>query len=119
MRVIILFLIMSLVICAQAFAHPPSRVELFYDLPTKMLKMEIYHFTRNVKRHHIRTVVISKNGEKIDTLYYSKQSQNNMHVVEKEINAVVGDRVEIKAYCSEGGTIEKSIVVEKEAPKSE
>lgn len=91
-------------------AHPPSEMDLSYDLENQTLTVAITHVTIEPRSHRVYLVEIEKNGEMYLTRQYDEQPGNTFtdtFIVEAE----VGDELTVTAYCSLFGSITKSISV--------
>ena len=104
-------LVVILVLCVNAFAHPPQDIILAYDPSSRTLAVEVLHSSYDPNRHHINRLEVSINGNVI--LEKTPNRQNNTKL---EVNILIphvdaGDTLAVKAFCSRGGTLTKSIIV--------
>jgi len=95
-----------------AFAHPPSDIQITYDLSTKILKAVIRHNVSNPANHYIAKVDVGLNGKEIISQHISRQDNNTDQAVSYLIpDALPGDKISVEGYCSISGKLEKSIEV--------
>ncbi len=100
-------------VCINAqvlYAHPPSDVQLAYNLESQTLTVTITHKTP-FAFHYINTVVIKKNGITISTNNYDKQPDPATFSYAYQIPAGKGDSFEVTANCSLSGNKTASIEV--------
>ncbi|MGC9308360.1 MAG: PQQ-dependent sugar dehydrogenase [Thermoplasmatota archaeon] len=91
-------------------AHPPSEMELSYDLENQTLTVTITHVTIEPRSHRIYLVEVEKNGELILEREYDEQPENTFTDI-YNVAAQVGDVLTVTAYCSLYGSITKSLSV--------
>ena len=101
----------------NAQAHPPKNIEAEYIQEEGKLYILIEHLSRDPREHYIRKVTISVNGEEVITERMHQQVDPNKVVLTLDLEAEGGDQIEIKAYCSEGGTHALEIEALKEEDK--
>jgi hypothetical protein len=98
------------VLCATAYAHPPSDIKLTFDPATKMLKAVIYHDVSNPSRHYIRRVDVSLNRGEIIQHSITRQDDYSTQTVSYLIpDAKTGDVISVEAYCSISGNLSRQI----------
>ena len=115
-----IFVIMSLFLLLTVFslqAHPPSSIQLDYDLQKKILHIEIKHISRNPREHRIRRIFIYVNDSEPRELYLSHQTTLASDIEDIELDAKPGDRIRVKAFCSDSGEKEATLVVTEPAEK--
>jgi hypothetical protein len=115
----ILLLFLFLFIPRVAAAHPPSNMELTYDVEKGTLAIQARHVTRNPRDHRIRKVVITKNSEEPLEFFFSTQTTPTMFIEEIPLKAAAGDTIQVKAICSAAGSAEASLTVPEEEPAGE
>lgn len=93
-----------------AFAHPPKKVTLSYDAPTKILKVTILHASFTPSWHYIKTVTIAKNKQAAVSYAYTSQPGDEFTYT-YEIPAVPGDTFVVNAYCSMYGSRTESLTI--------
>jgi len=92
-------------------AHPPSTVDLIYDLDTGVLTVTITHNTPTPGIHYIENVEISRNGLVQISQDYTSQPSVSTFSYEYEITAVDGDVLTAVARCNIAGENEGSVTV--------
>ncbi|HOD12800.1 MAG TPA: hypothetical protein PLO93_03210 [Candidatus Omnitrophota bacterium] len=110
-KISVVILLLLFVLCPNAFAHPPQDIILAYDPSSRTLAIEVLHSSYDPNRHHINRLEVSINGNVI--LEKTPNRQNNTKL---EVNILIphvdaGATLEVKAFCSRGGTLTKSIIV--------
>lgn len=98
-----------------AWAIPPSDLKLSYSLETKTLHIEMSHVSTNLRKHHIRRIVVFKNDQEIEDLYLNTQTTASSVVQDVVLNAKDKDVIRVKAICSEAGFAEGSLTVVEES----
>lgn len=88
-----------------ALAHPPSSINVTFDLETQVLRVAIPHGVPNPRGdHYIDKVVVSLNGQEvISQLIGSQYSPQEQVVLYQLIDAQKGDKIEVYAKCSKFG----------------
>lgn len=111
-RTIVSFLVFLLLSFSLAFAHPPSDINISYDLVTKTLKAVITHNVSNPQKHFISKVEVGLNGKDIIVHQLSRQDNNNTQTVSYLIPDVkAGDKLSLEAHCSISGELKKQVTV--------
>lgn len=96
----------------NVFAHPPVRVDISYDAPTKTVTAVIVHPVADPKTHYIEKVDVSVNGKEImDEKFTSQQNANSDTVTYKLKDVKPGDVVGIEGYCNIFGKKESTITI--------
>jgi len=96
----------------DAFAHPPSDIEITFDSASKTLKAVIIHQVNNPKAHYIKTVNVGLNGKGIIEHKISAQDNNATQTVSYLIpDAKPQDTVSLEAYCNISGKLKKEIKI--------
>ena len=93
------------------FAHPPTSIELDYDIQEQRLHFVINHVSSNLRKHHIRKVVVKKNGKEKSVLHFPTQTRPRQLIGDLKIQAELDDTLSLKAICSQAGYLEESIIV--------
>ena len=113
MRNKILFLVYS--ICATSvfskslFATPPTAIELKYE--NKTLYATISHTSDNANQHYISKIFIQVNEGPVEKYYYHRQVNPKKFETEFPMELKPEDIVSLKAQCSQGGSLETTLVV--------
>jgi len=113
-KYIVLFLTLafSTVFAMQALAHPPQDMVLSYDLDTSSLDVTITHNSPASSAHYINQIDVFVNDELVLTQEYTSQPSTTTWTYTYDIEAEVGDVIEVTAYCNIQGQISRSITVE-------
>lgn len=100
--------------CVEAWAHPPSDIQLKYTLSSRILSIIITHQVNDTKKHFINKVDVSVNRKEIITHAIKRQDNNsNQFAVYMIPDADIGDTIAVEAYCSISGKLKKEIKVAK------
>ena len=110
-RIFFLTVTVLFLFSASVFSHPPTNLSLSYDPATQILRVEMTHVTGNIREHHIRRLVISKNGEEAKSMTIVRQTTPSSEVEDIPLEAKPNDTIRVEAYCSEGGIGEETLVV--------
>ena len=94
-----------------SYARPPSQLDLKYDSKAKVLTVYIVHATINPQKHFIRVIHISKNVEEPIKYNYNRQPSNREFQYEYPIDLKSKDTVTVKAFCSDAGIKETTLVI--------
>lgn len=95
-------------------AHSPSNMTLSYNMNTKELKVSITHQVSNPNTHHIYNIIIKINGETKLNEEYSSQPGSSFTYTYDNFTAIENDKIEVSAYCNQGGSILKELTVTSE-----
>ncbi len=96
-------------------AHPPSEMDLSYDLANQTLTVTVTHNTIEPESHRVYLVEVEKNGELYLDREYDEQPDDTFTDT-FDVAAQVGDVLTVTAYCSLYGSITKSLSVTGGAP---
>jgi len=99
-------------------AHSPSDLNLTYDIDTQKLNVTISHQVANPDSHYIYSIEIIKNGNIIKTHNYDNQPDTASFTYTYDVNATIGDIIEVSTFCNQGGTRNKQITVGSEDSSS-
>jgi hypothetical protein len=113
MKKIFLFVLMALLLPLNAQSHPPTTVEIDYTLGEGQLYVYMDHLSRDHRKHYIRKTVIFVNGEEVATESNRQQTDPNTYAFSVGLEAKETDTIMVKAYSTEGGVAEGSVVVQK------
>ncbi len=109
-------LFLGLIFCLftqDVFAHPPVRIDVSYDAPTKTVTAVIVHPVANPKSHYIEKVDVSVNGKEVEDKIFSSQENASEQTVSYELKDVKsGDVIGIEGYCNISGKKENTIIVQ-------
>lgn len=95
----------------RAMAHPPTEINLSYDLEKKNLHVEARHVARNPRKHFIRKIVVYQNDVEAAKRFYAWQTSASMLSADVALEAVTGDVLRVEAVCSEAGRKETTSVI--------
>lgn len=110
-------LILALVLLTPLVAHPPSNIELEYDPETGILSVEVAHGVSDASKHYVNEVEVELNGVKlIEQSFRTQVDGEKQHAVYKVIDARVGDKFTVEAYCNISG--KKKAQLEVTGPES-
>jgi desulfoferrodoxin (superoxide reductase-like protein) len=98
-------LMIALVLLAvPLLAHSPKSPKLEYDADTGILSVSITHSVNNASKHYVNKVVVELNGGKIiEQKFKSQTDEEEQHVEYTVIDAKVGDKISITAFCNISG----------------
>jgi len=100
-----IFLIIGITSTAQNVkAHRPILVDAWYYLEDEYLSVTFTHGVSDTEYHYVEKVEIKVNDVLVLTEYYTSQPATNMFNYEYDIEANDGDRIEVTATCSLGGS---------------
>ena len=111
MEKILSFVIAIFLLAPPVFSHPPTNLTLTYDPATQILHIEMTHVTGNIREHHIRRLVISKNDEPPVSITVVRQTTPNNEVDEIPFSAKPKDTIRVEAFCKEGGSETATLVI--------
>lgn len=95
-----------------AASHSPSEITFQYDFVQKKLYIEMRHVTRKTRKHYIRRLFVYKNDQEVQVFTYTHQGPVITFIQDVDLEAVKGDRLRVKAICSDAGRIEETWTVE-------
>ena len=107
---VLFILTVSISISSPQNAHPPSEMNLSYDLETQILTVNVTHVTIEPQSHRVYLIEVEKNGELYLDRQYDVQPASTFTDTFL-VEAQVGDELTVTAYCSLYGSITKSISV--------
>ncbi len=102
----------------SALGHPPSDMRINYDSQTGVLLVEVKHIT-TTRNHHLRKLVVYKNGEEQTKFTIVKQTTPSTMIQEIPLKTVPGDTIRVSVLCNEGGNEERTLVIESQPPLNE
>ncbi len=100
------------VLAGVTSAHPPSGIDLKFDVGSSLLSVRIEHQVKDMTTHFVGKAVVMLNGEEIITQKMSRQMNNvEQGLIYKIIDAKPGDEIAVSATCSISGKKKASIKV--------
>ena len=110
MKFLVILLIMF---CGITFAHPPSGINLDFDLEKKMVSLELSHSVKS-EDHYIYYVEVSLNGKVIIKQESSKQFDENVQKYTYLIPELKeNDKISIIGKCNKFGSLRREFVIQK------
>jgi desulfoferrodoxin (superoxide reductase-like protein) len=101
---IILMSIITLLSINIATAHPPSEIELEFDLTEHILKVQVHHGVKKIAHHYIEKIVVELNDMEVITQRFTVQgSEETQDAVYMIADAKEGDTLTVTAYCNISG----------------
>ncbi len=98
-----------------AFAHPPSKVDLNFNLQDHILTVVAVHNTKDVVKHRIGKIVVQLNGNEIIQQTFAIQLNPDEQKATYLIpGAKTGDEITVTAQCSIYGKKKVKITVQSE-----
>jgi len=94
------FLVISNTVCANA----PSGMTVSYNLETQDIRVTITHPVSDPTTHYIYKVELKKNGLIYNTSTYTSQPDPNSFTYTYQVNATIGDTIDVTASCIQGGS---------------
>ena len=102
---------LTFAIAGYSFATPPQDMKLAYKLETGELTVTVTHASKGREKHYIRKYVVTVN-DKSPVKFYRQMQDTPLEFEEVlDVQAKVGDVIRVKAYCVDGGSLEKEIIV--------
>ena len=93
-------------------AHPPSSVEITFDVETKIVTAVIKHAVKDAEKHYIEKVDVWLNKKEIITHHISRQDDAVQQTVSYLIpDAQLGDTISVEGYCNFVGKLKKKIEI--------
>lgn len=114
-----LTIFLSFLFTCSVYAHPPAEIELKFDVSASAIDVTIMHKSDDSNDHHIRKIVVYKNGQEYIVERNHQQVNPTRFLLNIPVNVKEGDELQVKAYCSEGGSRSASIIVKNEKDSQE
>jgi oligoribonuclease (3'-5' exoribonuclease) len=104
--------ILCSIMVGVAWAHPPSGIDLKFDVGSSLLSVRIEHQVKDMTTHFIAKAVVMLNGKEIVVQKMSRQMNNvEQGLIYKIVDAKPGDEIAVSATCSISGKKKASIKV--------
>jgi hypothetical protein len=107
---IIMYLFILYLLADIVTAHPPSKLDINYDIESRELIVNITHSVTN-QDHYIESVEIYINGGEYGIYDYDSQPSSSSFSYSYNINASDGDFFKIIARCNQFGTLTRELTV--------
>ena len=114
---IIIFFAILFVLTDIVIAHPPSKININYEIQTNELIVNITHSV-TTQDHYIESIKIFINEEKYNTFNYISQPSSKTFSYNYDIIANNGDILKVIATCNQFGTLTREITVGNENDNS-
>jgi len=99
-----------LLITQTVSAHPPSNMDINFDIENQELKVNITHSV-TTDTHYIKLIEIQLNGEKYNSYNYNSQPAEMSFSYNYNINATKEDIFKVIAECNQFGTLTRELTV--------
>jgi len=106
----IAFLVIT-ILPMPSMAHPPSGMQLEYDINTQKLNVTITHNTGNPNSHYIFKVTVKRNNDLVIDKQYTSQPTSSSFTYTYDVTALDGDVLEAYAECNQGGSQTRQLTV--------
>ena len=110
-RILLTFMCLFILPVTASWATPPVVITLSYDLDKASLHVEAQHPSFNVAVSYVRMMVVSLNGETVNTLYYHMQNAPDKFWDDVPLKAKVGDVITAELFCTLGGSKSEDLTV--------
>lgn len=98
---------------SQLFGHPPDSLRLDYDQTIKVLKVAVFHPTKDASKHIIDKIIIKLNDKEVITQKFFTQMDRKKHeVIYTLFDVKTGDTISVTAYCNVYGKKNNTIQID-------
>jgi len=112
LKIFLVLLINVFFIVQPGYAHPPSKIDAAYSPETKILSVVVTHPVNDRRKHFIKRVDVSLNGEQIEKKEFKTQTDNATQMVSFTIaGARSDDVITVEAQCNISGKLTETIEV--------
>jgi hypothetical protein len=101
---------LSILYIQNVSAHPPSKLNLYYNEKSNELFVNITHVV-SIDDHYIKSVEIKINGVEFNNFNYYSQPDNSFISYIYNISANDGDVIQVKATCNQFGSLTRELTV--------
>lgn len=109
----IIFIALFAVSAALMLSHPPSDIEISYDLETGIIEVAVRHSVGNPNNHYISEVVITHNDREMLTHRLLKQEDGKGTLFKYRLpDMESGMTLKVTARCNRVGALTKDIVID-------
>jgi hypothetical protein len=113
---LLIFVVLVFFAPALASATPPLNTVIKYDAATETLHVEASHPSDKLDKHFIRRMHVDIAG-KAEDFTFTRQRLAAGFQEDVKVKANPGDHIEVKLFCSQGGTVVGSLdIPPEEAP---
>ncbi|MBN2398213.1 MAG: hypothetical protein JXI32_07520 [Deltaproteobacteria bacterium] len=98
---------------AGARAHSPNDISLRYDQGSRTLSVTISHAVSDPRKHYVKKITITKNGEPVATHDYTSQPEPSPFTYTYPLEAKAGDTLKVTADCNYFGSKTGEIILGK------
>ena len=92
-------------------SHSPSSLTLEYDYSQQQLTVLLVHSVLDMNTHYIFDIDIWNNDDFVGNYNYTSQPTMSVFSYTYNINADIGDILEVTAECNQGGSQTKQLTV--------
>jgi hypothetical protein len=112
-KVLILVIVLVLSLSLSVYAHPPGKIEMFFNAENNMLEVTVTHNSNNISDHYVNNVTVRLNDDQnIEHSFITQTDQNIQYLHYMIPGAESEDTITLTAECSKFGSREKKITVE-------
>jgi hypothetical protein len=108
---IVLCISAMLYAASPAGAHGPSEVILSYDQEERILSVSITHKVGDSSSHYINEVIVTKNGDRLESYRYKSQPDKITFTYTYTVEAEGGDVIDVTAACNRFGSKRASLAL--------
>jgi hypothetical protein len=108
---LIMFFLISIPLSTNIMAHSPSSMKISYNLEAKTINATISHSVSNPNNHYVNEIEVRINEQLYETFEYTSQPGSSFTYALDSIEADVGDIIEVKAICNQGGQITRQLTI--------
>ncbi|MBU0497906.1 MAG: hypothetical protein KKC68_03295 [Candidatus Thermoplasmatota archaeon] len=108
-------LVLSGMWCSSVWAHPPSSIEVSYEVTSGLLVINVAHNSNDITIHNIARLSILRNGNEIpegEIRLNSWGEDSEGLIATYNLSVTQGDDIVVVAECSEYGLLSGKIVVD-------
>ena len=107
----LIVLLIITILPTPSLAHPPSGIQMEYDIGTQKLNVTITHNTGNPGTHYIYKVTVKRNNDLVIDEQYTSQPTSSVFTYTYDVAAADGDILEAYAECNQGGSQTEQLTV--------
>ena len=111
----ILILLTILVFSLRIYSHPPTKIDINFNIEDKILNVEVNHPVLTPKNHYINKIEVYLNDKLMIIQNFdaqiAKKTQKALYFI---FEAKEEDVIKVKAYCNKHGDKTASLIVQEE-----